>query len=1245
MTAGLPDEDSLPLSVELRIDAVCQRFEAAWQAIEHGGARPVIEAYMDAAAEPEPAALLRELLALELHYRRQRGERPTVDEYRSRFREHGPLIDALLGANARTGSAPATQASNPAAAMAIPAPDSQVDPGDTLESPPSPRQKKGPTGATGAADWPTIPGYEILDELGHGAMGVVYKARQFKPPRLVALKMVLSGAHASEQELARFVAEAEAVARLQHPNIVQVHEVGEHNGQPFFSMEHCPGGSLAQKLNGTPLPAAQAARLVEVLAHALHAAHQTHVIHRDLKPANVLLVPSERPEAVMLGAAPGPVQRFEPKVTDFGLAKRLDVEGGAATQSGAIIGTPSYMAPEQARGSMKEIGPPTDVYALGAVLYECLTGRPPFKAATPVDTILEVLGDEPVPPRRLNAKVPRDLETVCLMCLRKEAARRYGTAQKLADDLRRFLDRRPVEARPVGSWERSVKWARRRPAVAALVAVSALAVIGGLAAAGTLWHNAEARAATVRQLGAAQEELTDRQARLAALEVDLDDHRRRLDTLQKDLEAEITTKEADIATKQVRLRELGENIRGAEKAARRALYIRDMQMAQTAEEAGPPDRVLMLLGRFFPRDGQPDVRGFEWRYLWGLYHRERAQLRGHTSYVTGAEFAPGGDQLVTVAGEGGMRIWDPSCGKELFPPTAEADGVTAATYAAGGRLLVAGCKDRIVRAWDRPGAGGLGAPRWSFRAHSKAVLAVAVSPDGQVLATGSEDGGVALWKWEGAPADAPPTLQRRPAGYGQAVHGAAVYHVVFSPDCKTLATVGADQTGRLWDVATGKLLRTSVGDNGASVTRVVFSPKGDLVAVAEAHPFQPQLTDSVRLLDASNFQLRLSFGVKGGGWGIDFSPDGELFACASNWGVVRVVQLSSGQTTDVMHAHTGRIHALAFSPDGRTLVTGAADSIAKLWDVARRPDPLLTAHPGGASAVAFSPDGRRLASGGDNGLVRLWDPTTRALLADLPGHVGRVPALAFSPDGRWLASAGADRTVRLWDTAAKTEPTVLRGHTDLVSTVKFSPDGHTIISGSRDGTVRFWDMPGTGDREVVSPRQTLTRTHPQDQVWGVAFSPDGATLAVGWFQYGVTLYDASSGMGRTLLTASHPAAEGTGRVAFSPDGRQVAAGTWLSTVEVWDVASGKRAQPFEGHTGPVIDIAYSPDGQTLFSASRDGTIKLWDVATGLERFTLKGHTSEVLGLALTADGRLLATASLDGSVRLWPAPAPADGPE
>jgi hypothetical protein len=315
---------------------------------------------------------------------------------------------------------------------------------------------------------PTIPGYEILEELGRGGMGVVYKASHMQLQRLVALKMILAGGHAGSADRARFRTEAEAIARLQHPNIVQVHELGEHEGKPYFSLEFCDGGSLAQKISGTPFPPQEAAHLVEKLARAMDYAHQGGVIHRDLKPANVLLSRRAKSLACPDEAAKQVCLSYEPKITDFGLAKKLDEAG--QTASGAVLGTPSYMAPEQAGGKGKKVGTACDVYALGAILYELLTGRPPFRGDNPLETIRQVLSDDPTPPTQLQSKTPKDLETICFKCLQKEPHRRYATAAALAEDLRRFQTGEPILARRVGAMERAWKWAKRRPAAAALLA-------------------------------------------------------------------------------------------------------------------------------------------------------------------------------------------------------------------------------------------------------------------------------------------------------------------------------------------------------------------------------------------------------------------------------------------------------------------------------------------------------------------------------------------------------------------------------------------------------------------------------------------------------------------------------------------------------------------------------------------------------------------------------------------------------
>jgi tRNA A-37 threonylcarbamoyl transferase component Bud32 len=459
---------------------------------------------------------------------------------------------------------------------------------------------------------PVVPGYEILGELGRGGMGVVYKARQTKLGRLVALKMILAGAHAGEDERRRFLTEAEAVARLQHPNIVQIHEIGEADGHPFFSLEFCPGGSLADQLDGTPLPPGKAAALVETLAGAVQAAHEAGVVHRDLKPANVLLL------------ADG-----TPKVTDFGLAKKLDDAAGQ-TASGAIMGTPSYMAPEQAEGKGKQIGPAADVYALGAVLYELLTGRPPFKAATAFDTVLQVVSEEPVPPGRLQQKLPRDLETICLKCLHKEPRKRYPSAAELADDLGRFAKWEPIRARPVGRVERSWRWSRRNPAVAGLLAAVALTQLLGTGVASFFAVRANANAQQAR----AEEEL-----------------------------------------------------------ARRHLYVAKMRLAQGAWHDAQIPRLLELLAETEPRPGQEDLRGFEWHYLDRLCHADLLTLQGHTRPVTEVCFSPDGRRLASVAARyqegrlaGEVKVWDAQTGQEQLTLKGHTNWVLSVCFSPDGVL-------------------------------------------------------------------------------------------------------------------------------------------------------------------------------------------------------------------------------------------------------------------------------------------------------------------------------------------------------------------------------------------------------------------------------------------------------------------------------------------------------------------------------------------------------------------------------
>jgi tRNA A-37 threonylcarbamoyl transferase component Bud32/tetratricopeptide (TPR) repeat protein len=466
-----PQPSSSSTRNEVR-DALLVEQQACWQR----GERVLVEAWLEQRPElrNDTEAVL-QLILHEVHLRQERGETPELAEYQRRFPHLAePLaiqfeFERVLGADAAPGTAGLS----------------------TVPGAPPHGAAQGPP----LAGLPRIAGYEVLGELGRGGMGVVYKARQARLNRPVALKMLLAGPLASAEEARRFRAEAEAAARLQHPNVVQIHEVGEHQGHPYLALEFVEGGSLADRLRGVPLPPRAAAELVETLARAVQAAHEKGVVHRDLKPGNVLLT------------ADG-----TPKVADFGLAKRLDATS-AATQSGAVLGTPAYMAPEQAGGKAREVGPAADVWALGALLYECLTGRPPFQGRTPTDTLLRVLSDEPVPPRNVNPAVPRDLETIALKCLRKEPAKRYATAAELADDLRRFLHGESICARRVSRVERLWRWCRRKPALTTAAVCALLA--GGIA--GLFAHQAHS---TEQQRRTEKRQYAEERALLAAMSGD-----------------------------------------------------------------------------------------------------------------------------------------------------------------------------------------------------------------------------------------------------------------------------------------------------------------------------------------------------------------------------------------------------------------------------------------------------------------------------------------------------------------------------------------------------------------------------------------------------------------------------------------------------------------------------------------------------------------------------------------------------
>ncbi len=679
---------------------------------------------------------------------------------------------------------------------------------DTACSPPATR--------SGPHAVPEIPGYEILGELGRGGMGVVYQARQTKLNRVVGLKMILAGGHAGAADLARFRAEAKAIARLQHPNIVQVHEIGEHEGKPFFSLEFCAGGALDKKLAGTPLPPREAARLVQTLARAMHAAHQASVIHRDLKPANVLLT------------ADG-----TPKITDFGLAKKVGEAG--RTSTGDVMGTPSYMAPEQALGKSQEIAATTDVYALGAILYECLSGRPPFKAATSLDTIMQVVSDEPVPPSRFQPKTPRDVQTICLKCLQKEPARRYSSAAALAEDLERFLRDEPIQARPAGRVERVVKWARRRPAAAGLLAVSGLAVLVILAG-------------------------------LAFFTSRLNQRNSDLGEALKRAEDESDAKDQALKT----AREAREDAETARRVTQRNLYFAEMNLAgQMAQSNGRGASFLdELLSHWRPARGEPDQRGWEWYSLRSLFPRPQLTLHRHHDDVAAVCWSPDGQRLASASADQTVMLWDAQTGQHLKTLRGHTKQVRALAWCSDGRTLASGDAAGVVRLWDAK----TGQARREFR-HDAGVYGVSFSPDGTQLASGGQDRKVTVWDTQGG--------ESRFSLQGTTW----IKCVGFSRDGTQLA--GGCDDGRLhvWNLATRKRV-TLPGHPGAWVAGLSWAPDGHRLACTLLDdPPNPRIS----IWDTDSGQLIMSLtGQAGGSRSVDWSPDGRYLATGDDEQTVRI---------------------------------------------------------------------------------------------------------------------------------------------------------------------------------------------------------------------------------------------------------------------------------------------------------------------------------------------------------------------
>lgn len=1226
-------EDYLPRSIgagaesdrlKVLLELIKLELEYCWRRPEWGmssARQPVIvEGYLR--QYPELATVkgaFVKLIVEEYRVRQRWGDKPSQQEYFVRFPQHADyLANALPRTDAELAAefAPKPEARNVADQTTLPPVDKRLTndiPQWALTVEQHPAHAKEPR-------LPRIPGYDILSVLGRGGMGVVYRARQHGLNRIVAIKMILAGSHAGPQDLTRFRTEAEAVARLKHPNIVQIHEIGEHEGLPYFSLEFCEGGSLSQQLAGTPLPPREAAKLVETLAKAMDGAHRAGIIHRDLKPGNVLLSIDSGIE-ITTGSRPDPSHFATsiPKITDFGLAKKLESAGhsseaAAPTATGAVIGTPSYMAPEQAEGKSDKIGPAVDIYALGAILYECLTGRPPFRAATALDTIIQVISEDAVPPRRLNAKVPRDLETICLKCLHKDVGRRYQDSRQLAEDLRRFQCSEPICARPVGATERSWKWVRRHPAVAALIGF--LMLSGVMAATLALWA------------------LCERDEAIAARK-----------------KANASLKKANAAT--VRAEAEKSKAEEERQKTRRqfALSLYDQALFHCEQEGAA--RGLLWLARSLQeasRADAPDIMQSIRKQL-GAWKRDLHLLRevlDHQKAVTAVAFSANGKTMLTGCADRKVRLWDSTTGKLVGPVLQHQGPVLSVAYSPDGKTILTGGSDNTARLWDTATGKPLDPPLQ----HQGAVNSVCFSPDGKTVLTGADDCAARLWH----------------AGTGQLL-GSALQHqapVCFSPDGQTVLTGSDDKAAQMWDASTcqpsGSPLRHRAG-----VRAVAYSPDGKTVLTGS-------WDYTARLWHASTGQP-IGSPMQHQNWvlAVAFSPDGRTVLTASHDRTARIWEAATGRLVGPSLEHQYAVLAVAFSPDGKTLLTGNEDGLARVWQVAIG-EPISLHHDGPISVVVFSPDGKTALTGSHDKTAQLWQVSTGQPIGHSLQHDGPILAAAISPDGKTVLTGSADTKAQLWHarTGRPTGPPLQ--HQGPIRSVAFSPNSKTLLTASDDTTAQLWHAEtgralgqplqhdgsvlagtfspsgriiATGSDAKSARLWTLATAQPFERpllhlagVRTVAFSPDSKTVLTG----------SSDGTARLWRAATcqpiGPPLQHQGLVkvvAFSPDGKTVLTGSWDNTARLWNATTGQSLGPPLEHQGAVEAAAFSPDSQTVLTGSGDKTARLWHAPTGKALGPPLQHRNWVWAVAFDPGGQTVLTGSADMTARLWKMPSPVLG--
>ncbi len=1035
---------------------------------------------------------------------------------------------------------------------------------------------------------PDVPGYEILGRLSRGGMGIVYKARHQKLNRIVALKMILAGEHADEDQVARFYREAEAVARLSHPNIVAIYDIGLANDRPYLALEYLPGGSLEQLFRQGPLPPRQSAQLLATLAQAVHTAHLAGIVHRDLKPANVLLAED--------GTA---------KITDFGVAKRC--EAPEQTQIGQIIGTPAYMAPEQAKGESRSVGPAADVYALGAILYEALTGRPLFQGDTALVILDKILSDDPTPPRQLIPGVPADLETVCLKALHKEPKDRYATAQEFADELDRFLHDEPVRARPLSRVEKIYRWCRRNPTRGGLlVALTGLMLMAALA---------------------------------IVLVFDQMQLRQEHERTEKALAAE---QEAD-------------------RKEKRCLYVNDIYMTDRLYHDNQLFRARQLL-----EGCAADQRGWEWHYLDRITHADLLSLTGHTQPVHTLAFAPQRRWLVSGSGDGSLVFWETGTAQRLLTLPVKAGPVWGAAFSPDGMRLasVAGSSrdsgELIV--WEL-GTGAEPKPREAIRTRLADQLgeraAVGYHPSKPLLAvaTGVRAGqpgclllldacGNEVRRWLASADQGCVALAWSPDGRRLA----ASFIPAFHQPTASARDVLADATSEQGKVLSGEVVILDPDQpepicrfeaNDGQTVALAFSPDSRILASGGSDR-------SIELRDTETFTLqKMCGGHSGAITSLAFTPDGQLVSSGMDT-TVRIWDRHRGQELFIRRGHYGPVRCLAIQPETGLIFSGSDDITIKAWRAEKSQEAeVYRLHQSAASALAFSPDGTALISVGLDGAVWRIDPTGRQRPRRLLQEQRPLRQVRFLPQSQTILVAGGDEepglddgVVRFLDARDGSLSDKLDTQLVLISSLSVSRDGRrlSIVGRTRQHTsvVQIWDLTCHPPQGRVVPAELLSGTPVAAQLYA-----GGDKLIVllshidNFRNPSYVLLDLSEDP--HLLPSTRYAIGGPCFAVFNKEESLMFLGGQDQGFNKFKVSpSGLfKLARYSGHAGIIRSAALSPDEMLFATASDDETIRLWDRQTDRELLILRGDVGPMNDVAFSPTGDFLAAVQASGAIWVW----------